>query len=87
MMGFITLSGSSARTIGPLIMAKIYDDAGPLATFSTCIGLLIIGTIVLLIFIMRLVPYSVYIKKKNKKLQLYVRLDHDDDYSNKQMPT
>ena len=77
MMGFISVSGSGGHAVGPLVLARIYHEAGPRATFLTCIGLTAVGATILLIFFRRLIPYSVYIKKKNKKL--YVKLDQDTD--------
>ena len=76
MMGFISVSGSSGRAVGPLALAALYDKEGPLAAYLMCIALTVIGTIILLVFFTRLIPYSEYIKKKNKRL--YVRLDNDN---------
>ena len=66
MMGFISVSGSAGRAVGPLVLARIYHEAGPLVTFLVCIGLTALGTAILLVFFRRLVPYSVYVKKKDK---------------------
>jgi len=79
-MGFISVAGSAGRAVGPLVLARVYHEEGPLATFLLCIGLTVIGTIILLIFIARLIPYSVYTKKKNKGL--YVKLKLEDDETN-----
>ena len=77
MMGFISVSGSSGRAVGPLVLARIYHESGPLGTFLTCIGLTAVGATILLIFFRRLIPYSAYIKKKKERL--YVRFDQDND--------
>ena len=77
MMGFISVSGSAGRAVGPLVLARIYHEAGPFATYLTCIGLTAVGGTILLIFFRRLIPYSVYIKKKKKRL--YVKFDQDND--------
>ena len=79
MMGFISVSGSSGRAVGPLALAALYDKEGPLAAYLLCIGLTAVGTVILLVFITRLIPYSAYIEKKNKKS--YVRLANDDNLS------
>ena len=76
MMGFISVSGSSGRAVGPLVLARVYHEAGPLATFLMCIGLTSVNLVILLVFCKRLIPYSAFVKKKTKKL--YVRLDNDD---------
>lgn len=77
MMGFISVSGSSGRAVGPLALARLYEKGGPLATYSMCIGLTAVGIVILLVFFIRLIPYSEYVKKKNKKS--YVRFDQDKD--------
>lgn len=75
-MGLISVAGSSGRAIGPLVLARVYHEAGPLATYLLCIGLSAVGIVILFVFFTRLVPYSEHVKKKNKKL--FVKLDNDD---------
>ena len=42
MMGCLTMSGSSARVVGPLLLAKVYSEEGPQVTFIlfTCFAFL-----------------------------------------------
>jgi len=81
MMGFISVSGSAGRSIGPLVLARIYHEKGPMATFLLCIGIAALGIVIIVVFYIKLVPYSVYSKRQNKKT--YVQLSTED----KQEPT
>ena len=60
MMGFLTISGSSARIVGPLLLAKVYSEAGPQVTFILLICFVFFGVIMMVGFYRRIVPYSVY---------------------------
>ena len=77
MMGFISVSGSAGRSIGPLVLARLYHEEGPLATFLLCIGIVAVGIVTILVTFVRLVPYSVYSKKQNEKK--YVLLNTEDE--------
>ena len=60
MMGCLTISGSLARVVSPLLMAKIYDEEGPQVTFIVFICFVLFGVLMVVAFYRRMVPYSVY---------------------------
>ena len=72
MMGYLTLSGSSARVVGPLLLAKIYSEEGPQVTFILFICLVFFGVLMVVAFYRRMVPYSVY----EAKVQSVSTKDH-----------
>lgn len=78
-MGYITMSGSLGRVVGPLLLAKVYSSEGPRVTFITSIIFVFLGLLVVIAFYRRLVPYSVYEAKlkliKSKKTCSYFRVD------------
>ena len=60
MMSVLTISGSSARVLGPLLLAKVYGEEGPILTIILCICFVIFGVLMVVAFYKRMVPYSVY---------------------------
>ena len=60
MMGCLTISGGSARVVGPLLLAKVYSEEGPQVTFILFICLVFFGVLMVVAFYRRMVPYSVY---------------------------
>ena len=60
MMSVLTISGSSARVVGPLLLAKVYSEEGPILTIILSICFVLFGVIMVVAFYKRLVPYSVY---------------------------
>ena len=60
MMGYITMSGSLGRIVGPLLLAKVYSEEGPRITFIVSICFVFFGVLTVLAFYRRIVPYSVY---------------------------
>ena len=60
MMGFLTISGSSARVVGPLLLAKVYSEEGPQVTFILFICFVFFGVLMVVAFYRRMVPHSVY---------------------------
>ena len=60
MMGLFTISGSGARVIGPVLLAKVYSEEGPQMTFILFICYVFFGVLILVAFYRRMVPYSVY---------------------------
>ena len=70
MMGYITMSGSLGRIVGPLLLAKVYSEEGPRITFIVSISFVFFGILTVVAFYRRLVPYSVYqsrLKSANSK--------------------
>jgi len=59
-MGYITMSGSLGRIIGPLVLAEVYSEEGPRITFIVSISFVFLGILTLVAFYRRIVPYSVY---------------------------
>ena len=57
MMGWLTASGSLARTLGPIFVSSLYHHVGPLITFSTVDGIIAASIVLLLVSGHRLVPY------------------------------
>ena len=60
MMGCLTISGSLAHVVSPLLMAKIYSEEGPQVTFTVLICFVFFGVLMVVAFYRRMVPYSVY---------------------------
>ena len=60
MMGYITMSGSLGRVVGPLLLAKVYSEEGPRVTFIVAICFVFVGILTVVAFYRRIVPYSVY---------------------------
>ena len=60
MMSLLTISGGLARVLGPLLLAKVYSEEGPILTFILSICFVLFGVIMVVAFYKRLVPYSVY---------------------------
>ena len=60
MMGCLTISGSSARVVGPLLLAMVYSEEGPQVTFLLFICFVFFGVLMVVAFYRRMVPYSVY---------------------------
>ena len=59
-MGYITMSASLGRVVGPLLLAKVYSEEGPRITFIVSICFVVTGVFVIVAFYKRMVPYSVY---------------------------
>ena len=59
-MSVLTISGSSARVVGPLLLAKVYSEKGPILTIILSICFVLFGIIMVVAFYKRMVPYSVY---------------------------
>ena len=59
-MAYITMSGSLGRIIGPLVLAKVYSEEGPIITFIVSISFVFFGILTIVAFYRRIVPYSVY---------------------------
>ena len=57
MMGWLTASGSLARTIGPIFVSQIYNDYGPRVTFIAMIIIVFLTTVLYLLVFKRLVPF------------------------------
>ena len=58
MMGWLTASGSLARTLGPIFVSFLYHHLGPLITFSTVDGIIAASILLLLVSRHRLIPYK-----------------------------
>ncbi|XP_061183566.1 major facilitator superfamily domain-containing protein 8-like isoform X1 [Saccostrea echinata] len=57
MMGFLTASGSLARTVGPIFVSLIYNSFGPRVTFLSMCGMIILTLGWILFVYKRLVPF------------------------------
>ncbi|XP_074651229.1 major facilitator superfamily domain-containing protein 8-like [Tubulanus polymorphus] len=59
-MGWITASGSSARTLGPVFVSYVYDSYGPRYIFASVSGVLLLTVIFTfsLILLKRLLPFK-----------------------------
>nr|KAI8757592.1 major facilitator superfamily domain-containing protein 8-like [Biomphalaria glabrata] len=57
-MGWLTASGSLARTVGPIYVSQVYDLFGPQVTFGSCCGIVFLTLCFYLIVCKRLVPFS-----------------------------
>ena len=60
MMSCLTISGSAARVVGPLLLAMVYNEEGPQVTFMVSMGFVLFGVLMVVAFYRRMVPYSVY---------------------------
>jgi ceroid-lipofuscinosis MFS transporter 7 len=49
MMGWLTASGSLARTIGPIFVSQVYNDYGPRVTFIAMIIIVFLTTVLYLL--------------------------------------
>uniref|UniRef100_A0A3B3VHZ3 Major facilitator superfamily domain containing 8 n=1 Tax=Poecilia latipinna TaxID=48699 RepID=A0A3B3VHZ3_9TELE len=58
-MGWLTASGSGARTLGPIFVSHVYTLLGPRWAFSLICGMVVLGVILLLSAYHRLIAYSV----------------------------
>lgn len=58
MMGWLTASGSLARTIGPIFVSQVYNDYGPRVTFIAMIIIVFLTTVLYLLVFKRLVPFK-----------------------------
>ncbi|XP_008433899.1 major facilitator superfamily domain-containing protein 8 [Poecilia reticulata] len=58
-MGWLTASGSGARTLGPVFVSHVYTLLGPRWAFSLICGMVVLGVILLLSAYHRLIAYSV----------------------------
>uniref|UniRef100_A0A3B3WZP4 Major facilitator superfamily (MFS) profile domain-containing protein n=1 Tax=Poecilia mexicana TaxID=48701 RepID=A0A3B3WZP4_9TELE len=58
-MGWLTASGSGARTLGPVFVSHVYTLLGPRWAFSLICGMVVLGVILLLSSYHRLIAYSV----------------------------
>ena len=67
MMGCLTMSGSSARVVGPLLLAKVYSEEGPQVTFILFICFVFFGVLMVVAFYRRMVPYSVKVQSVSTK--------------------
>ena len=59
-MSVLTISGSSSRVVGTLLLTKVYSEEGPMLTFILSICFILFGVIMVVAFYKRMVPYSVY---------------------------
>ncbi|XP_062616053.1 major facilitator superfamily domain-containing protein 8-like [Saccostrea cucullata] len=57
MMGFLTASGSLARTVGPIFVSLIYNSFGPRVTFLSLCGMIILTLGWITFVFKRLVPF------------------------------
>lgn len=58
-MGWLTASGSGARTLGPVFVSQVYTILGPRWAFSLICGLMVASIILLAAFYHRLIAFSV----------------------------
>ena len=75
MMGYLTMSGSSARVVGPLLLAKVYSEEGPQVTFILFTCFAFFGVLMVVAFYRRMVPYSVY-ETKVQSVSIQRTMDH-----------
>ena len=66
MQSWLAAVGGLARTAGPAAVTYMYVKVGPRWTFLSVDGLIIISILVLIISYKRLIPYHLYILKKNE---------------------
>ncbi|KAK3607035.1 hypothetical protein CHS0354_011594 [Potamilus streckersoni] len=57
-MGWLTASGSLARTLGPVFVTLVYDAYGPRVTFATMGGIIIVTIIIQISVFKKLVPFK-----------------------------
>ncbi|XP_057315275.1 major facilitator superfamily domain-containing protein 8-like isoform X2 [Hydractinia symbiolongicarpus] len=92
MQSWFAATGGAARTIGPALVTYAYVEIGPRWTFFSVDGLLMISTVLLILAYKKLIPYHLFVLRKNKaalvtidddKLALTGSLSSDDSaYSN-----
>ncbi|MED6251928.1 Major facilitator superfamily domain-containing protein 8 [Ataeniobius toweri] len=58
-MGWLTASGSGARTLGPVFVSHVYTLLGPRWAFSLICGMVVVGVILLISAYHRLIAFSV----------------------------
>ncbi|XP_030047606.1 major facilitator superfamily domain-containing protein 8 [Microcaecilia unicolor] len=58
-MGWLTASGSGARTLGPVFVSQIYTHLGPRWAFGLICGIILLATALLGAVYKRLIPFSV----------------------------
>ncbi|GAA6075563.1 major facilitator superfamily domain-containing protein 8 [Tachysurus ichikawai] len=58
-MGWLTASGSAARTLGPVFVSHVYTMLGPRWTFSLICGIVLVGILLLSAMYRRLICFSV----------------------------
>uniref|UniRef100_A0A3B5KSN1 Major facilitator superfamily (MFS) profile domain-containing protein n=1 Tax=Xiphophorus couchianus TaxID=32473 RepID=A0A3B5KSN1_9TELE len=58
-MGWLTASGSGARTLGPVFVSHVYTLLGPRWAFGLICGMVVLGVILLLSAYHRLIAFSV----------------------------
>ncbi|XP_013379184.1 major facilitator superfamily domain-containing protein 8-like [Lingula anatina] len=63
MMGWLTASGSLARTLGPIFVSQFYQNLGPRWTFSIIAGVVVVTIGVIIGMFKKLVPYQVRWKR------------------------
>ena len=68
-MGWLSASGSLARTVGPIYVSQVYDQFGPQITFGSVAGIIFLAIVFFLMMFRRLVPFTY----KPKKLQAFGR--------------
>ncbi|XP_035681931.1 major facilitator superfamily domain-containing protein 8-like isoform X1 [Branchiostoma floridae] len=70
-MGWLTASGSLARTLGPVFVSQIYTYHGPRIAFGAAAGIVLVAIFWLIGVYRRLVPYV----ERNKILTSYASAD------------
>lgn len=58
-MGWLTASGSGARTLGPVFVSQVYTILGPRWAFSIICGIVLGAVILLSAMYKRLIAFSV----------------------------
>ncbi|MEQ2159237.1 Major facilitator superfamily domain-containing protein 8 [Goodea atripinnis] len=58
-MGWLTASGSGARTLGPVFVSHVYTLLGPRWAFSLICGMVVVAVILLISAYHRLIAFSV----------------------------
>lgn len=57
-MGWLTASGSLARTVGPIFVSQVYNAYGPRVTFGSMIIIVFLAILMLLAVFKRLTPFT-----------------------------
>lgn len=58
-MGWLTASGSGARTLGPVFVSQVYTNLGPRWAFSVICGIVLVAIVFLSAMYKRLVAFSI----------------------------
>ncbi|KAL0970508.1 hypothetical protein UPYG_G00243020 [Umbra pygmaea] len=58
-MGWLTASGSGARTLGPVFVSQVYTNLGPRWAFSLICGVVLVAVLLLVALYRKLIPFSV----------------------------